>query len=181
VWSVELSCIKFTYLCLVLMMFIKKKPLSPPALLAAEVVPIATKTLKLGNCIVLLLQLNSTLINTCWPSKKYNFTRESFQTNINKAKRLEVEQRLVRLTSNCFAFHNSWFAMHESLRLHWYTIWHISRKEHKSSFQTTKEFYLVCLFSFRLVSRLAAKSCVQNLKMVCSILSEVWLTQQCVG
>jgi len=33
------------------MMFIKKKPLSPPALLAAEVVPIATKTLKPGNSI----------------------------------------------------------------------------------------------------------------------------------
>jgi len=33
------------------MRFIKKKPLSPPALLAAEVVPIATKTLKPGNSI----------------------------------------------------------------------------------------------------------------------------------
>jgi len=31
-------------------MFIKKKPLSPPALLAAEVVPIATKALKTGYC-----------------------------------------------------------------------------------------------------------------------------------
>jgi len=31
------------------MIFIKKKPLSPSALLAAEVFPIATKTLKPGN------------------------------------------------------------------------------------------------------------------------------------
>jgi len=31
-------------------MFIKKKPLSPPALLAAEVVPIAYKPLKPGYC-----------------------------------------------------------------------------------------------------------------------------------
>jgi len=63
----------------------QKKTLSHPALLAAEVVPIATKTLKAGNSIVPLLQLNSTQINTCWPSKKYNFTLESFQININKA------------------------------------------------------------------------------------------------
>jgi len=66
-------------------MFIKKKPPSPPALLAAEVVPIATKPLKPGNSIAPLLQLNSTQINACWPSKKYNLTLESFQTNINKA------------------------------------------------------------------------------------------------
>jgi len=32
------------------MIFIKKKPLSLPALLAAEAVPIATKTLKPGYC-----------------------------------------------------------------------------------------------------------------------------------
>jgi len=44
-------------------------------------------------------------------------------------------------------------------------------KEHKSGLQTTKEFYFV---SFSQVDfRLVAKSCVRNLKMVCSILSEV--------
>ena len=47
------------------MMFMKKKPFSPPALLAVEVVQIATKTLKPGNSIAPLLELNSTLINTC--------------------------------------------------------------------------------------------------------------------
>jgi len=44
-------------------------------------------------------------------------------------------------------------------------------EEHKSDFQTTKEFYFV---SFSQIDfGLAAKSCVRNLKMVCSVLSEV--------
>ena len=47
-------------------------------------------------------------------------------------------------------------------------------KEHKSDFQTTKEFYFASISQIDF--RLAAKSCVRNLKMVCSILSEVWLS-----
>ena len=51
---------KIYILLFVFMMFIKNKPLSPPALLAAEVAPIATKTLKPGYCP--LPQLNSTIL-----------------------------------------------------------------------------------------------------------------------
>jgi len=55
----------------------------------------------------------------------------------------------------------------------------VSRKEHKKDFQTTNEFYLV---SFSQTDfRLAANTFIRNLKMICSILPEVWPSQQCVG
>jgi len=70
------------------MMFIKEKSPSAPALLAAEVVKIATKTLKQGYCRLFTTQFdaNKYLLTL---KKEYNFAFESFLTNINKAWRLE--------------------------------------------------------------------------------------------
>jgi len=91
--SVWLYCIEFTYLYVVLIMFIKEKPLSAPALLVEKVVTIVTETLKPGCCPTSTACSNANKYLLTF-KKEYNFTLESFQTNISKAERLE--QRLVR-------------------------------------------------------------------------------------
>ena len=90
-----------------------------------------------------LLQLNPTLINTCWPSKK------STISHLKVFKPTSMTRRDLTKTGEDWhltAFHNSLFAIHECLQPHWNTIWQNSVKEYKSDFQTTNEFCLVCLF-----------------------------------
>jgi len=66
------------------MMFIKEKPLLAPALQAAKVVTIATKTLKPGYCPASTAGSEADKYLLTF-KKEYNFTPESFQTNIDKA------------------------------------------------------------------------------------------------
>jgi len=65
-------------------MFIKEKSPSAPALLAAEVVKIATKTLKPGYCRLSTAQFDANKYLLTF-KREYNFALESFLTNINKA------------------------------------------------------------------------------------------------
>jgi len=90
-----------------------------------------------------LLQLNPTLINTCWPSDKSTVSHlKAFKPTSIRRRDLNKDWWRWHPT----AFHNSRCAIHECLQPHWNIIWQISVKEYKSDFQTTNKFYLVCLF-----------------------------------